>query len=93
MTDQEFVEFVDAHPWTFAKTMPQWPHEWTTRDTCRSQDEFTRAVQHIRDAGFNKRWGGRIYRYLKSGDHVFWTMDPTSDPASWTVLMNRAVDA
>ena len=25
-------DFVDAVEWTFAKTMPEWPHEYTVRD-------------------------------------------------------------
>jgi hypothetical protein len=25
-----FKDFIDNHKWTFAKTMPQFPHRWMT---------------------------------------------------------------
>ena len=31
MTSEEFAEFIEAHNWVFARTMPQWPHEYLVR--------------------------------------------------------------
>jgi hypothetical protein len=55
MSSQGFPDkvraFVDRERWTYAKTMPEWPHEYLVRDRV---DEvlFVRVVEHIRACGY-----------------------------------------
>ena len=39
-------DFVDSAKWTFAKTMPEWPHEYIVRERV-DEELFVTLVQHI----------------------------------------------
>lgn len=82
---------LEAHPWTFAKTMPDVPHWWTVRRQWDDQDAFTRVVLFVKRAGASRRWRRSYNRYLDFGDHYYWTMDPREAPPEVTTLINRAV--
>lgn len=45
--------FVDEETWTYAKTMPEWPHEYLVRERV-DEDLFERMVRHIRANGYEK---------------------------------------
>ena len=91
--------FVAGSTWTFAKTMPRDPHEYTVRDlvnpdarrsTCLSHDTFEWFVRLIREHGTPGEFGGRRYLYLTVGDHVYWTM---GWPPEVTTIVNRQAAA
>lgn len=81
--------------WQFAKTMPQWPHEYTVR-TWRPdlEEDFFAFVALIRGEGIIKPWPAEAavprYRhtYLELDGWEYWTM---GDPAPETALINRAL--
>jgi len=77
--------FVDREAWTFAKTMPKWPHEYLVRDRV---DEvlFVRLVEHIRERGRPGRFYSRELTYLHDGGLVYWTMGA---PVEKTTIINR----
>jgi hypothetical protein len=86
--------YIDAVRWQFAKTMPQWPHEYTVRSWRPDLDDtFEAFVVFIRAAGVVKPWPPDVpiprYRltYLDIGGWDYWTMG--EDPAETTVI-NRA---
>src|SRR5436309_413848 len=63
--------FVRGSRWMFAKTMPEQPHEYRVRDlpsgersTCLSHESFEWFVEHIREHGERRSYGGRWYVYL-----------------------------
>lgn len=87
MTEEQFVDWIEAHPWKFAKTMPQIPHFYTLRYTARDADEFESAVQFIRDNGYTGRFGRTDYRYYDVNGWKYWTMGA---PIKETILVNRA---
>jgi len=80
--------------WQFAKTMPQWPHEYTVR-TWHPElgDTFQAFVRLIRETGEVKPWprespNPRYHlTYLTIGEWEYWTM---GEPVEETTLINRA---
>jgi hypothetical protein len=81
-----FASFVAGAAWTYARTMPETPHEYTLR---RQHDELTfeRAVAYVRAAGYDARWKGRRNRYLEHDGWRYWTLGA---PLAATVVLNRA---
>ena len=79
-------QFIAQAKWTFAKTMPQWPHEYTVRNQ-NVDAEFEEFVRYIRDAGVycKKTYWTRIY--LDVGEWYYWSMGAT---VKKTRIINRA---
>ena len=89
---QAVGRLLEAHRWTFAKTMPTIPHSWSTRRQWPGEDEaFSRCVLAIKLLGVSRRWRRSYNRYLDFGDYYYWVCDPRSAPPSATTLINRAV--
>jgi hypothetical protein len=82
---EELRSFVNEEQWTFAKTMPRWPHEYMVRERV-DEDLFERLVRHIRANGFE----GRFYRqriiYYEADELLYWTMGA---PIEETTIINR----
>lgn len=77
--------FVDVETWTFARTMPAWPHEYVVRD--RVDDAlFERLVVHIRAHGREGRFYARVLTYYEEDGLVYWTMGA---PLAETTIVNR----
>jgi hypothetical protein len=77
--------FVDREQWTFAKTMPEWPHEYLVRDRVDAR-LFEELVHHIRRHGRKQLFYHRILVYFEEGEFLYWTM---GEPAEETVIINR----
>ena len=79
-------EFIAKAKWTFAKTMPKWPHEYTVRYQ-NNPSEFEGFVRYIKHAGVycKKTYWTRIY--LDIGEWYYWTMESTVER---TRIINRA---
>ena len=80
--------------WQFAKTMPQWPHEYTVRDwRADLEDDFLAFVELIRAEGVVKPWPADSPRpryhhtYLAVDGWDYWTM---GEPVEDTEVINRA---
>jgi hypothetical protein len=92
--------FIATVLWKFAKTMPDWPHEYTVRSWRPELDDaFTSFCQVIADTGIAEPWppppDSPIYNhpYLVVGPYKYWTMGPSGDghpPQDMTVI-NRAL--
>lgn len=81
--------------WQFAKTMPQWPHEYTVREwRPELQQEFEALVALIRSDGVIKPWprdsGTPRYHhsYLELDGWEYWSMGA---PIPETTVINRAL--
>lgn len=69
-------EFIDSVQWTFAKTMPEWPHEYIVRDRV-DENLFMLLVQHIRWQGYENKFYQKSFTYYDYCGMVYWTMgDP-----------------
>ena len=78
-------DFVDTAQWTFAKTMPEWPHEYIVR---KQVDDklFVRLILHIRQHGFEGCFYQRVLTYFAEDGLLYWTM---GNPAEETTIINR----
>ena len=88
----DFRRFVRTRRWYFAKTMPQWPHQYTVRrfdDSQRDQNQFEEAVGLIRTNGECRRFEptGKSAIYLDIDGRQYWTMGA---PVEETTIINRA---
>ncbi len=92
MTNEEITSFIRSHTWTFAKTMPDAPHEYVVKAKCRSPSEFEAFARHIREHGYRGKFGRTTYTYfdwpVDGVVHVFWTMGA---PLAATIIINRVV--
>jgi hypothetical protein len=78
-------EFIESSQWTFAKTMPLWPHEYLVRDRV-DRALFEALVCHIRQHGFEGRFYQRILTYFAKDGLLYWTM---GEPIEETMIINR----
>jgi len=78
-------DFVDTAEWTFAKTMPEWPHEYLVRERV-DENLFVRLVRHIRQYGFEGRFYQRTLTYFAEDGLLYWTMGA---PIEETTIINR----
>jgi hypothetical protein len=78
-------QFIDSEQWTYAKTMPDWPHEYLVRERVQN-NYFERAVKHIRAHGFDGRFYSKVIRYFEEDGLVYWTMGA---PLDETTIINR----
>jgi hypothetical protein len=83
--------FIDRAQWTYAKTMPDQPHEYAVRAKCVkdgiTEDEFEQVVQMIRTHGYRRRRGKSYYTYVNVDGRRYWTM---GWPVNQTTIINRA---
>jgi hypothetical protein len=78
-------KFIDSQKWTFAKTMPLWPHEYIVR---RNVDErlFVQLVEHIRAYGYAGNFYNQPITYFDHAGMTYWTMGA---PIEETIIINR----
>ena len=79
-------EYLDEVRWQFAKTMPDWPHEYTIKSWRPDlAHEFESFCQLIVDEGIAEPWppppAAAIYHnhYLVIGEWKYWAMGPRGD--------------
>lgn len=78
-------EFIDSIQWTFAKTMPEWPHEYIVRDQV-DENLFMMLAEHIRWQGYESKFYEQIFTYYDYDGMVYWTM---GEPLEETTIINR----
>ena len=78
-------DFVDTAQWTFAKTMPEWPHEHIVRERV-DEEIFVRMVRHIRANGCERPFYNRTFIYYEEDGLLYWTMGA---PLGETTIINR----
>lgn len=77
--------FVDSEKWTFARTMPDWPHEYLVREKVDPR-LFEAMVQHIREHGYEGRFYTKAITYFAEDGMLYWTMGA---PLEDTIIINR----
>ena len=79
--------FIVSEKWTFAKTMPEWPHEYIVRE--RVDDKlFEQMVRHIRENGSEGKFYKESYIYFEEDGLLYWTMGA---PIEETIIINRCM--
>lgn len=94
MTLQAVRGYIAHVRWQYAKTMPQWPHEYTVRSWAPVlEPQFEALARRIREEGEIRPWpkDSRMPRhhntYLEIDDWQYWTMGA---PIAETTILNRA---
>jgi hypothetical protein len=82
---EDLWRFVSEVKWTYAKTMPLWPHEYIVRERV-DDDLFERLVRHIRANGFEGRFYTKRLIYYEADGLLYWTMGA---PLDETTIINR----
>jgi hypothetical protein len=78
-------KFIYSSKWIFAKTMPEWPHEYIVRGKV-DENLFEQLVLHIRNNGYEGMFYRKKITYFDEGDKVYWTM---GSPLKETTVINR----
>jgi hypothetical protein len=78
-------EFIASSKWTYAKTMPEWPHEYIVRE-CVDENLFVQLVRHIRANGYEGKFYRKGITYFDEGRMIYWTMGA---PLEETTIINR----
>lgn len=87
MTHTEANQILDGKKWTFAKTMPKFPHWYIKREYFTDEQKFEDLVQFIRDNGTERRWFRAKYIYYTYNGYDYWTMGA---PIHKTKIINKA---
>ena len=82
---EDLRRFVDGKTWTFAKTMPKWPHEFLVRERV-NEALFQWLVIHIRTKGYEGRFYKMKITYYEEDGMLYWTMGA---PLDETTIINR----
>jgi hypothetical protein len=81
----DLSDFVASTKWTFAKTMPKWPHEYIVRERV-DEEPFLQLVLHIRANGYLGKFYRKDITYFDEAGMVYWTMGA---PVEETIIINR----
>ena len=86
---EEIRAFITESSWTFAKTMPETPHEYTLLKNARSEATFRRVVRYILLAGYEEYFFTTLFRYLDVDGWQYWVCESLENEPKVT-LINRA---
>jgi len=90
LTDAEFAHIATSFKWTYAKTMPECPHEYIVCRKTADDKTYYAMFRAIEERGEWREWEGTPYQYLHPGDGFhYWKM---TDDISESVIINRARD-
>ena len=90
LTNKEFVATAASFTWTYAKTMPQCPHEYIVRGKTADDETYFAMFRSIEAHGVWGIWNGTPHQYLHPGDgHYYWKM---TDDMSESIIINRAIE-
>jgi hypothetical protein len=82
---QELKLFIESITWTFAKTMPEWPHSYIVRSKV-DDNLFVKLVEHIRKFGYEGSFYQTKLIYFEEDGLIYWTM---GNPVEETTIINR----
>jgi hypothetical protein len=97
-TIEQALAYVEDVRWQYAKTMPDWPHEYTVKSwRPELASDFEAFCRFIEETGVVEPWppapADTIYRnhYLVIGRHKYWAMGPQGDqdPIERKTVINR----
>ena len=79
--------FVETVKWTYAKTMPKWPHEYIVRERV-DEEMFLRLFRHIREHGYEGKFYKKTIVYFDHDGRTYWT---NGFPIEETTIINRCL--
>lgn len=82
MDEKDFGKLINSLRWTFAKTMPQIPHEYIVIDNYPEKaDSIKLFAAEIQTHGYTKTFFGKEYKYLDIGDYKYWVIENITNRA------------
>ena len=88
MNNDEFVVAAMSLSWTFAKTMPECPHEYIVRGKTADEETYFAMYRAIEAHGEWREWYDNKYQYYHPGDkYYYWKM---TDNIEESIIINRA---
>jgi len=82
---ENLMEFIESVRWTYAKTMPKYPHYYIVRDMV-DEELFVRLVNQIRNYGYEGRFYSKPITYYDHDGMTYWTMSASIEE---TTIINR----
>jgi hypothetical protein len=83
-------QFIRANLWTYAKSVPEHPHEYLPAQRATDPDEFRRFCQWVNRAGepgtFTFAGRTHTYRYSQVDERLYWV---SRSPWGSSLLVNR----
>ena len=90
LTNDEFIIASQSFKWTYAKTMPQCPHEYIVRGKTADDETYFAMFRAIEARGVWGKWNNTPRQYLHPGDgYYYWKM---TDDIKEGVIINRATE-
>ena len=83
----EIKAFINSSKWTYAKTMPEYPHYYIVRHP-DNEDMFVKTVEYIRMHGYEGRFYKQKNIYFDDTEYSYWTMGA---PIAETTIINRCL--
>ena len=85
--DEQFdpVPYIESQTWTFARTVPQRPHEYVHVSKTSDWRMHLKFVRWLRTWGEMERYGNALWPYRTVGEWRYWA---GSDP-NWTIINRR----
>ncbi len=92
MNKEKVNELLNNAIFTFAKSMPNIPHEYTHRNKWINDKDFVDVVLFIRENGIKEKFYKIYFVYYYSNGYKYWTMgNPVCyTDRSKTYIINRA---
>ena len=88
MENNDFAKAAASLTWTFAKTMPQCPHEYIVKGKTADVEVYEMMFDTIGEHGGWGEWKGTPQQYYRPGDgYYYWRM---TDDVNESVIINRA---
>ena len=85
--ENTLINYISRCKWSWAKSMPNSPHEYIVRGNCALTDnEFVEFVNLQREYGVHEHWGNYNLQYLYIDGYKYWTM---GNPIPETTVINR----
>ena len=82
---ERLSEFIHMATWTYARTMPEWPHVYIVKKNVDA-GLFVEVVRHIREHGYQGSFYQEQITYYDQDGLVYWTMGATIEE---TTIINR----
>ena len=81
----DIKKLIRSVTWTFAETMPEWPHEYIVRNKV-DEELFVQMAHHIRTFGYPGKFYTKEITYFEEDGLIYWTM---GNPIEETTIINR----
>jgi hypothetical protein len=68
--------YIASQTWTFARTVPQHPHEYLMMKRSSDPEEHRRFMDYLDATGEPGEFWGRTWRYVTVDEWTYWTSGP-----------------